>query len=109
MARAMFAPCTTLACDGRTFALQTATPVRARKECRMKKVRLALLSVAVALGTAVLATVSCSDDSCPGIVCSDCSGSGDCDITCDAGEQEFCGNFGFFEDPTLRCAYCEAL
>jgi hypothetical protein len=45
-------------------------------------------------------------DSCPGIVCSDCGGFGDCNVTCDAGQTEFCGAFGFFDDPGLRCAWC---
>ena len=45
-------------------------------------------------------------DSCPGIICSDCSASGDCNASCAAGETEFCGHFGFFEDPNLRCNWC---
>jgi hypothetical protein len=44
-------------------------------------------------------------DSCPGIVCNNCAT--DCNITCAAGEQEFCGHFGYFEDPNLRCTWCE--
>jgi hypothetical protein len=73
----------------------------------------ALISV-VAFLTFGLATgiAACGDDStgvgdsCPGIVCSNCA-SDDCDVTCDAGETEFCGHFGFFDDPNLRCAWCE--
>lgn len=64
-----------------------------------------MLTFAVSLGIA-----ACSDDggdTCPGIICSDCSAGGDCNVTCDAGEQEFCGHFGFFDDPTLRCAWCD--
>jgi len=45
-------------------------------------------------------------DTCPGIVCSNCATSA-CDVDCAAGETEFCGHFGFFDDPTLRCAWCE--
>ena len=47
-------------------------------------------------------------ESCPGsgVVCSNCA-SGDCNIQCSAGEQEFCGHFGFFDDPGLRCAFCD--
>ena len=47
-------------------------------------------------------------DSCPGTVCTNCAASGDCNITCAAGEFEFCGAFGFFEDPGLRCAFCDS-
>lgn len=44
---------------------------------------------------------------CPGTVCHDCSASGDCpDLDCAAGEVEYCGHFGFFDDPDLRCAFC---
>ena len=47
-------------------------------------------------------------ESCPssGVVCNNCA-SGDCDIQCQANEQEFCGHFGFFDDPGLRCAFCD--
>jgi hypothetical protein len=63
-----------------------------------------MLTFAVSVGIA-----ACSDDAgtCPGRICSDCAAGGDCNITCDAGEQEFCGHFGYFEDPTLRCAWCD--
>ena len=47
-------------------------------------------------------------ESCPGTICSNCAASGDCDITCDADEFSFCGHFGFFEDPGLRCAFCDS-
>ncbi|MDH3200776.1 MAG: hypothetical protein OEM15_07785 [Myxococcales bacterium] len=43
---------------------------------------------------------------CPGLVCSDCGGSGDCNIDCQPPDVEFCGAFGYFDDPTLRCAFC---
>ena len=48
-------------------------------------------------------------ESCPssGVVCSNCAGSGDCNIQCDAGENSFCGHFGFFDDPGQRCAFCD--
>ena len=64
------------------------------------------LTVALAYGIA-----ACGDgglESCPGITCSNCAASGDCDIQCDADEFSFCGNFGFFEDPNLRCAFCDS-
>lgn len=49
-------------------------------------------------------------ESCPGdgVICTNCAASGDCDIQCGAGEQEFCGHFGFFEDPNQRCAFCDS-
>jgi hypothetical protein len=80
----------------------------------MKRLRLSLLTFAVSLLTFAVAfgIAACGDsegigDSCPGIVCNDCGASGNCDVTCSAGEEEFCGHFGFFDDPTLRCAWCE--
>lgn len=74
----------------------------------MKMLR--LFAVALMLTFAVSAGIAaCGEggDSCPGIVCSNCAASGDCDVTCAAGEQEFCGHFGYFDDPNLRCAWCE--
>ncbi len=60
-----------------------------------------------------LALMGCGDDedgfdSCPseGIVCHNCAGSGDCDVTCGGGEVEYCGHWGWFDDPDLRCAFC---
>jgi hypothetical protein len=47
-------------------------------------------------------------DSCPGMICNDCGGSGDCDMNCAADETEFCGHFGFFDDPDLRCDFCSS-
>ncbi len=57
-----------------------------------------------------LAAAGCGGDefgSCPGTVCSNCAAGGDCNISCSPGQQQFCGHFGFFEDPNLRCAYCD--
>lgn len=64
-----------------------------------------LVSVGCLLALGVL---SCggSSDGCPGIVCTDCGGSGDCDIDCQAPNVEFCGAFGYFDEPGLRCAFC---
>jgi hypothetical protein len=64
-----------------------------------------LLSFTLAYGIA-----ACGDgglDSCPGVVCTNCAGA-DCNVNCNAGETEFCGAFGFFEDPSLRCAWCSS-
>ncbi len=62
-----------------------------------------LLSFAIAYGAS-----ACGGelDSCPGITCNDCGGFGDCDRDCSGDEFEFCGHFGFFDDPDLRCAWC---
>ncbi len=46
------------------------------------------------------------DGGCPGIVCSNCGASGDCNIDCQVPDLEFCGAFGYFDDPGLRCAFC---
>ncbi len=62
-----------------------------------------LLSFTVAYGVS-----ACGDgelDSCPGITCNDCAGAS-CEVSCAQDEYEFCGHFGFFEDPSLRCAWC---
>lgn len=69
----------------------------------MKKL---LLSIAVALS--VVALVHCGDDEggCPGRVCTDCGGFGDCDLTCESPDVNFCGAFGYFDDPGLRCTFC---
>jgi hypothetical protein len=77
----------------------------------VKKWTISLLMAVVASGLA-LAPATCGDDDddgCPGIVCSDCGLSGDCNVSCEAGEEEYCGHFGYFEDPDLRCAFCEEL
>jgi hypothetical protein len=63
----------------------------------------------VMAGTLGLAAAGCGDEdeSCPGIVCSNCAGSGDCDITCGSGQEEVCeslGNYG--GDSNMRCAWC---
>jgi hypothetical protein len=61
------------------------------------------------IGLSGLGLLHCGDSSsgCPGIVCTDCGASGDCDVDeCQSPEVEFCGAFGYFDDPTLRCAFC---
>lgn len=67
----------------------------------MSTLKLFGIALALAFGTA-----ACGGESCPGIICSNCAASGDCDIQCPAGELETCGHFGYFDDPDLRCAYC---
>jgi hypothetical protein len=65
-----------------------------------------LILLVVCLGG--FAMLHCGDDSggCPGLVCNDCGGSGNCDIDCQPPDVEFCGHFGYFEDSSLRCAFC---
>ncbi len=78
--------------------------------------RRALRLLVSSLGFALLAAITvggCDDGSggdCPGVVCTDCSASGDCDLDpCPTGQLEYCGNFGYFgDDDTARCAFCEA-
>jgi hypothetical protein len=72
----------------------------------MRKSGFLLLAAGVALGTAAIGLACGGGDSCPGLVCSDCSGSGDCNISCTAPEVQYCGNFGLSTDPTYRCTYC---
>ncbi|MCC7380577.1 MAG: hypothetical protein IT384_02005 [Deltaproteobacteria bacterium] len=49
------------------------------------------------------------DSKCPGKICSDCGGSGDCNIPeCPAGQVQFCGHFGYWpDDLRKRCTFCE--
>ena len=77
-------------------------------------VRLAL--VAGILGMAVAGFVSCGgsgEDSCAskgGVICTNCSSAGDCDMTCGAGESEYCVGLEYFgaDNPDeLRCTFCE--
>ncbi len=68
----------------------------------MRGIATILVTLVLGLGAA-----ACGGDSqCPGITCSNCAGSGDCNIQCPQGQVQYCGNFGYFDDPTLRCAYC---
>ncbi|MDH3497880.1 MAG: hypothetical protein OER21_14055 [Gemmatimonadota bacterium] len=67
-----------------------------------------VLTIAAAYGIAACGGGAL--ESCPssGIVCTNCAASGDCNIQCAADEFSFCGNFGFFEDPGARCAFCDS-
>lgn len=44
------------------------------------------------------------DEGCPGVTCTNCAGSGDCNIDC-GDRVEVCGAHP--DDSSLRCAYCE--
>ena len=51
--------------------------------------------------------IGCGDDEgCPGMVCTNCAASGDCTLECPSPQLQYCGAFGYFDDPGLRCAYC---
>jgi hypothetical protein len=75
------------------------------------------LSVLVFAAVMACAFVSCGEatgaDGCSdagGIICNNCSSAGDCDITCGAGQDEYCVGLQYFggENPDdLRCAFCE--
>lgn len=75
----------------------------------MKMMAKVLGALAFACMVAVSAA-ACGDDSsgghCPGKVCSNCGASGDCDVTCSGTDLNYCGHFGFFADPDLRCSFC---
>ncbi|MBI5070102.1 MAG: hypothetical protein HZB56_17845 [Deltaproteobacteria bacterium] len=43
-------------------------------------------------------------DRCPGITCTNCSGSGDCTLSCAAGHTQTC--IAHPDNGNLRCAYC---
>jgi hypothetical protein len=66
------------------------------------------LLVLVVICVSALGMFSCggSSEGCPGLVCNDCGGSGNCDVDCQPPDVEFCGAFGYFDDPGLRCAFC---
>lgn len=72
-----------------------------------------LLAAIVAVVIFTFASCGDAESDCAdagGIICNDCSGSGDCDITCGAGEAETCVGLEFFggDNPEgLRCAFCE--
>ena len=53
------------------------------------------LLVLIVVCVSALGMFSCggSSDGCPGIVCNDCGGSGNCDVDCQAPDVEFCGHF----------------
>lgn len=74
----------------------------------MRKVWIVLVALAL-FGSVALGMGSCGDDgeSCPGKVCSNCGGSGDCDMQCGSNQINVCGHLGLFDDPNLRCSYCE--
>ena len=75
----------------------------------MKLKALAAAAIVVLCVVAALSFANCGgDEGCPGIVCSDCGASGDCDVTCTGDQVEYCGHFGLFEDQSLRCAFCES-
>jgi hypothetical protein len=73
---------------------------------RIPRVALVWALIALVLMPGV---VACGGDAgCPrnGKLCSNCSGSGDCDIpACPAGQVNFCGNFGLVP-ADQRCSFC---
>jgi hypothetical protein len=71
-----------------------------------KTTLLVALLVASCLGCLTFVTCGGDGGGCPGIVCSDCGASGDCDVTCTGDDVEYCGHFGYFDDPDMRCAFC---
>jgi hypothetical protein len=69
-----------------------------------------VLFVALIVLLTIMGFATCGDDSnkgCPGKVCTNCSASGDCNMTCTPPKVNFCGHFGLFEDQSLRCSFCE--
>lgn len=67
----------------------------------------------VALAAGSLSSCGDESDGCDdvgGLICNDCSGSGNCDISCSGGESETCVGLEFFGEDNaddLRCAFCE--
>jgi hypothetical protein len=78
------------------------------EEDRMKRIVVMVAMLFALCSLAGIIASSCGGDGggCPGIVCSDCGASGDCDVTCSGDDVEYCGNFGYFDDLSLRCAFC---
>jgi hypothetical protein len=60
----------------------------------------------VAVAVLALGLAGCGSDKekCPGITCTNCSGSGDCNLSCAAGHSQTC--IAHPDNPNLRCAYC---
>jgi len=61
----------------------------------------------VTLGLVLGAAACGGSEQCSGIICSNCAASGDCNIQCPEGQVQYCGHFGYFDDPDLRCAWCD--
>jgi hypothetical protein len=49
----------------------------------MRGIRSLLVALALSLGAA-----ACSEESCPGIICSNCAASGDCNLQCPEGQVQ---------------------
>ncbi len=45
-----------------------------------------------------------TQEACPGITCNNCSGSGNCNLSCAPGKAQVC--VAHPENSSLRCAYC---
>jgi hypothetical protein len=45
-----------------------------------------------------------SKETCPGITCNNCSGSGNCNLSCSPGKTQVCTAHP--DNSSLRCAYC---
>lgn len=79
----------------------------------MRHIRRLRLAMAAAVLTVGVSLGSCGDsgaDACPGIICNNCSASGDCNIECQPDQQETCVGLQFFGDANpddLRCAFCD--
>jgi hypothetical protein len=71
----------------------------------MKKI----LFVVIAVGIGPVSASGCGSGSngCPGITCTNCSGNGDCDITCATGQAQACESMANDGGaPSERCAWC---
>ena len=65
-----------------------------------------LLAAAATILTSTLLACGDSDepDACPGITCNNCSGSGNCNLSCPSGQAQYC--IAHPDNSSLRCTYC---
>jgi hypothetical protein len=72
-------------------------------------IRLALAIAAALTGMVMLSHCgggSDSKDSCPGLTCNNCSGSGNCNLSCPTGKVQVCRAHP--DNSSLRCTYCQS-
>jgi hypothetical protein len=78
-----------------------------RREDEMKRLTAILVASLVMTGTAVGAACGSGSDKCPGITCTNCSPSGDCNLTCPTGQVNACVSAAQYGGSSSeRCSYC---
>lgn len=81
------------------------------RECRMRfRTWLYAMTMVVTAAVTAWAPACGEDDSCPGVICTNCSASGDCpNLECSDDQSLFCVAFPFGDlDSSERCTFCES-